>query len=167
MVCPVYKYKAREQDIYFPSGAGWYSVYFGQFTAGNQKLKVEAPYDRMPLFAAAGSILPVGDVIQNTKENQKDLMIFVYAGKDGKFTLYEDEDVNYNYEKGAYSTIPLMYDDKGKTLTIGERTGEFQGMNRNRKFSIVYVTQEKPCGIDTPQINVVIHYIGQEQTVHF
>lgn len=167
MVCPVYEYKARERNVYFPAGAGWYSVYSGQFTAGGQQLKVDAPYDRMPLFAATGSILPLGNVIQSTTENQKDLMIFVYAGKDGKFTLYEDEGVNYNYEKGAYSTIPFIYNDKEKTLTIGKQTGEFSGMNRERQLNIVYVTPDKSCGIDAPQIHTAIHYTGQEQTIHF
>jgi alpha-D-xyloside xylohydrolase len=167
MVCPVYEYKALERDVYFPAGAGWYSVYSGKFMTGNQKLKVEAPYERIPLFAAAGSILPMGDVIQNTKENQKNLMIFVYAGKDGEFSLYEDEGVNYNYEKGSYSTISFTYNDKEKSLTIGKQTGEFPGMNRERKLSIVYVTPEKPCGIDTPRIDTTIHYTGEEQTVHF
>jgi len=166
MVCPVYTYKAREREVYFPAGAGWYSVYSGQFTTGGQKLKVDAPYDRMPLFAAAGSILPMGDVIQNTTENQKDLTIFVYAGADGKFTLYEDEGVNYNYEKGAYSTIPFTYNDKEKTLTIGIQTGEFSGMFRERVFRIVYVTPDKFCGIDAPQVNQTIHYSGKGQMVH-
>jgi len=165
MVCPVYQYKARDREVYFPDGAGWYSVYSGQFTKGGQQLKVDAPYDRMPVYAAAGSILPMGDAIQNTKENQKDLTIFVYAGKDGKFTLYEDEGVNYNYEKGAYSTIPFTYNDKDKTLTIGKRNGEFAGMNRERRFRVVYVTPEKPIGIDAPQINTTINYTGEEQTV--
>jgi alpha-D-xyloside xylohydrolase len=163
MVCPVYKYKAREREVYFPAGADWYLVYSGQLTKGGQKLKVEAPYDRMPLYVAAGSILPMGDVIQSTTENQKDLTIFVYAGKDGKFTLYEDEGVNYNYEKGAYSTIPFTYNDKEKTLTVGKQIGEFSGMNRERTFRIVYVTPEKPCGIDAPQVNATIRYTREEQ----
>jgi len=165
MVCPVYEYKAREREVYFPAGAGWYSVYSGQFTSGGQRLKADAPYDRMPLFAAAGAILPMGDVIQSTTENQKDLTIFVYAGKDGKFTLYEDEGVNYNYEKGVYSTIPFTYNDKEKTLTIGKRSGEFQGMNRERQLKIVYVTSEKPCGIDAPKVSATVHYSGEEQTI--
>jgi len=167
MVCPVYQYKAREREVYFPAGAGWYSIYSGQLTAGGQKLKTDAPYDRMPVFAAAGSILPMGDVIQNTTESQKDLTIFVYAGKDGKFTLYEDEGVNYDYEKGAYSTIPFTYNDEDKTLTIGNRSGEFTGMLRERKLSIVYVTPEKPRGIDAYDSKIIIHYTGEEQTVHF
>jgi alpha-D-xyloside xylohydrolase len=165
MVCPVYEYKALEREVYFPEGTGWYLAYSGQFTAGGQKLKVAAPYDRMPLFVAAGSILPMGDVIQSTKENQKDLTIFVYAGKDGKFTLYEDEGVNYNYEKGAYSTIQFTYNDKEKTLTVGKRNGEFQGMNRERTFRVVYVTPERPCGIDAPRVAATVHYAGEEQII--
>jgi len=166
MVCPVYQYKAREREVYFPDVAGWYSVYSGLFTEGGIKEKVKAPYDRMPVYAAAGSILPMGDAIQSTKENQKDLTIFVYAGKDGKFTLYEDECVNYNYEKGVYSTIPFTYNNEYKTLTIGYRKGDFPGMIRERKINVVYVTPEEHFGIDAPQVNTTISYNGEEQTVH-
>ena len=167
MVCPVYEYKARERDVYFPEGTGWYSVYSGQYTEGGKSLKVEAPYDRMPLFAAAGSILPTGDVIQSTKENQKNLTIFVYAGKDGYFELYEDEGVNYNYEKGAYSTIPIRYDEREKTLTIGNQNGDFPGVIRERKIKVAYITPDNPCGLDALQLNTTINYTGQEQTIHF
>ena len=166
MVCPVYQYKAREREVYFPAKTGWYSVYSGQYTEGGQRLQADAPYDRMPLFVKSGSILPMGDIIQSTKENQKDLTIFVYAGQSSEFTLYEDEGVNYNYEKGAFSMISFTYNEREKTLRIGSRSGEFSGMNRERVFRIVYVTPYKPCGIDSPQVKATVHYTGEVQTIH-
>jgi alpha-D-xyloside xylohydrolase len=165
MVCPVYEYKARTRKVYFPAGEGWYDVYSGKYLAGGQPRNVDAPYNRMPLFAAAGSILPLGDAIQHTKENQKDLTLYVYGGKDGTFTLYEDEGTNYNYEKGAYATIPFTYNDATKTLTIGARTGEFPGMNRERDFRIVWVSRDNPVGIDAPKGWESVHYDGGELTI--
>ncbi|MDR0863380.1 MAG: DUF5110 domain-containing protein [Candidatus Symbiothrix sp.] len=173
MACPVYKYKARSREVYFPAGTGWYNVYSGKYTEGGQKLRVDAPYDQMPLYAAAGSILPLGEIIQNTKENQKNLTLYVYEGKDGFFSLYEDEGTNYNYEKGIYTTIPFTYNEEEKTVTIGERNGTFMGMNKERNFHIVLVNKEKPTGIDREagelnELNEkIIVYNGQAQTVSF
>ena len=77
-------------------------------------MHVDAPYERMPLFVRAGSIVPNGKVIQSTKEEQKDLIVSVYAGADGSFTLYEDNGVTYDYEKGNYATIRLFMMMRGE-----------------------------------------------------
>ena len=161
MVCPVYEYKARTREVYFPAGKGWYNAYDGKFITGGQKLTVAAPYDRMPLYVAAGSIIPTGKLIQNTKEAQKDLTLYVYAGKNGKFTLYEDENVNYNYEKGKYATIDFTYDDARKTLTISDRKGTFDEMAKERKIKVVYVTSKKGSGLcDSGSKYITIDYKG-------
>jgi alpha-D-xyloside xylohydrolase len=167
MVCPVYEYKARSREVYFPAGAGWYNVYNGKYTAGSQKLTVEAPYGQMPLYVAAGSIVPAGALIQHTKQQQTDLTIYVYAGRDGNFTLYEDENVNYNYEKGKYSKIDFIYDDQGQTLTVSNRRGSFEGMPESRTINVVYVTRENAQGMDTsPQKTKTTKYTGEAVTIY-
>jgi len=140
MVCPVYKYEARKRDVYFPAGNQWYDFYTGKMIEGGQKLSVEAPLERIPLFVPAGSILPVGPVMQYASEKKADdIEIWVYAGKDGKFSLYEDEGVNYNYERGNYSNIAFNYNDAENKLTIGQREGEFAGMLHDRIFRVKLV----------------------------
>jgi alpha-D-xyloside xylohydrolase len=148
MVCPVYEYKATSRTVYFPAGAGWYDLYTGKFTAGGQQQQVAAPYERMPLYAAAGAIIPIGKLIQSTAEKQTDLTIYIYEGKNNSYTLYEDEGVNYNYEKGLFATIDFTYNDAEKTLTIGNRKGEFTGMDKERNFNVVFVGKSSPAGID-------------------
>jgi alpha-D-xyloside xylohydrolase len=163
MICPVYQYKARSREVYFPENAGWYNLYNGKFIAGGQKQTVAAPYEQMPIYAAAGSILPLGKVVQNTKQTQTDLTLYVYAGKNGSFSLYEDENINYDYEKNAYSTIEFSYNDKTKTLTIGNRKGSFNGMIKERNFKIVLVDSKKPIGIDEAAKNAkAVHYTGKK-----
>ena len=166
MICPVYQYKARTREVYFPENTGWYNLYDGKFYPGGNRQTVSAPYDRMPVFASAGSILPTGELIQNTTKPQTDLTLFVFAGKNGTFTLYEDENVNYNYEKGSFSTIQFSYNNTDKSLSIGQRTGSFTGLVKERNFHVVLVEPNNPVGIDTAlQELKTIHYTGEKTTI--
>lgn len=124
-------------------------MYSGKYTEGGQKTSIDAPYERMPLFVKEGSIVPFGPEIQYTGEKQADVItLYVYTGKNAEFTLYEDEGVNYNYEKGAYSTIQFKYDEPSGKLTIGDVGGSFEGMLKSRTFNIVWVSKQKPVAYD-------------------
>lgn len=167
MPCPVSEYKVRSRSVYFPQCEGWYDFYNGKFINGGQTLIVDAPYEYIPLYVRAGSIIPFGPEIQWSDEKPADVIdLYVYAGKDGSFTLYEDENVNYNYEKGAYSTITFTYDDLARTLTIGDRKGEFPGMLTERKFNIVLVTPENGFAYPKASKGVETVYNGAAVTVN-
>ncbi len=143
LVAPVYEYGARERELYFPECEGWYDFYTSEFLTGGVTRTVDAPYERMPLYVRAGSIVPCGPEIQWSDEKPADVIdLYVYRGADGEFTLYEDENVNYNYEKGLCSFIPFRYDDASGSLVIGEREGEFPGMLDSRVFRVVPVSSE-------------------------
>ncbi len=159
MVCPVYTYKSTSRDIYFPAGANWYDYETNKHIVGGQTLSVAAPYERIPLYVKEGAIIPFGKDIQTTKEVQDDLTIKVYMGANGDFTLYEDEGVNYNYEKNAYSTIRLAYDDASQTLAIEERKGEYAGMAKERAFNVEWISKDKKA------VTSDIKYNGSKVTV--
>lgn len=160
MVAPVYEYGARQRQVYLPVGAKWYDFYTGNSVPGGQ-ITAAAPYERIPLFVKAGSILPLGPEIQWTGEKPDgEITLFVYEGADGKFSLYEDEGVNYNYEKGRYATIPFEWDDATSTLTIGQRQGEFDGMPRERTFKIVKVGKDNPEGFNRKAKGIETTYDG-------
>ncbi|MCX6255005.1 MAG: DUF5110 domain-containing protein [Bacteroidia bacterium] len=168
MVAPVYKYKARDREVYFPALCGWYDFYTGKFINGGQKQNVDAPYEKLPLYVREGTILPIGPEIQYTDEKPVDpVTLFVFTGKDCTFTLYEDEGTNYNYEKGACSTIKFSSNNESRTLTIGERKGEYNGMLKTRTFNAVWISREKPVPFDpgaTP--DTTITYDGNTVTVY-
>ena len=148
MPCPVYEYKARSRSVYFPAG-GWYDFYTGAYIPGGQRLTVDAPYERMPLYVRAGSILPIGPSIEYTGEKPADdLLIVVFAGADARFTLYEDDGLTYGYEKGEYSTIEFFWDDSARRLQIGARKGSYPNMLNTRKFRVCVVDPEHPHGYD-------------------
>ena len=105
--------------LYLPKCAGWYDLYSGKYYAGGQKIIADAPYERMPVFVKAGSIIPFGPELQYTSEKPADtITLYVYTGADASFNLYEDEGTNYNYEKGAFSVIPIKYNEAIKTLRL-------------------------------------------------
>lgn len=159
MVCPVYQYKATSRDVYFPAGTNWYNYDTGEYVTGGKSVKVSAPYERMPLFVQEGSILPMGNDIQTTKEAQTDLTIKVYTGKNGEFTLYEDEGVNYNYENGAYSTIKFSYDEASQQLTIDDIKGEYAGMAKDRILKVEWISKGKKNTISE------VKYLGKKISV--
>ncbi|WP_460767659.1 glycoside hydrolase family 31 protein [Niabella terrae] len=167
LVNPVYQYKARERRLYLPAGQGWYDFYTGVYYKGGQWITATAPYERMPLFVKEGAILPVGPELQYSDEKKADpITLYIYTGSDGSFTLYEDEGVNYQYEKGRYAEIPIHYDASRRQLTLGVRKGHFPGMLEQRHFNIRVISPEDPSGwdLDAPPTTKII-YRGKAITV--
>lgn len=128
---------------YLPKGTSWYDFFTEKLYHGGKSYTLKTTLDHTPMFVKAGSILPLAPVTQYADQKTWDnLELRVYPGTDAKFTLYEDEGDNYNYEKGAYTTIALLWNEKAHTLTIGERMGSFKGMLQNRKFTLRLVNGE-------------------------
>jgi alpha-D-xyloside xylohydrolase len=157
----------RTRELYLPKGTDWYDFWTGEKYTGGQTVNKEAPLDIIPLFVRAGSILPVGPAVQYATEKKWDnLEIRVYEGANGSFILYEDENDNYNYEKGAFSTIPFTWENGKRTLTIGDCTGSFPGMIKERKFNVIKVTSDNGTGMDADQkYNTVVDYKGKKVIV--
>ena len=161
MPCPVYEYKARSREVYFPEG-GWYDFYTGKFIQGGRRITVEAPYERMPLFVREGSIIPVGGAAEWTEDLPADHITFlVYAGKDADFTFYEDDGLTYAYEKGQYGSFTLHWDDAARILTLEQREGSFPGMLKSRTFCVSVIDPENPLPFDPDNNNeLCINYDG-------
>lgn len=167
MIAPVYTYKATSREVYFPKGTDWYDLYTGKRYKGGQKQEVEAPFERMPIFAPSGGILLYGPEITYVNEKKPEVIdVYIYAGKDGSFYLYEDEGTNNNYQKGTYSKIDFNYSDATNTLTIGSREGSYPGMLSERTFNIIYVSPNAPAGWDNKgKPAKVIEYKGEQISV--
>ena len=147
---------SKSATKYLPKGALWYDFWTNKTYKGGRNVTLETSFDRVPMFVRAGSILPLGPEMQYVGEKAWDnLELHIYPGADGDFTLYEDEGDGYNYEKGIYTTITFHWNDKTRTLTIGERKGEYPGMLKTRQFTIVL-----PDGATT-----TIDYDGTSKTV--
>ena len=175
MACPVGYHKARNRSVYFPAQCAWYDLYTGEkiidakpnVSSSGRRLVVDAPYERIPVFVRSGAIIPFGPEMEWSDEKPAELIhLYVYAGQDGSFQLYEDEGTNYNYEKGKYATIDITYDDATRTVTFGARKGQFAGMLKNRQFNIVLISKEhpQPLNLDNPS-GKLVSYNGKAITV--
>jgi alpha-D-xyloside xylohydrolase len=157
---------SKSRKVYLPKGTAWFDFWTGQQLAGGQTLDVPTPIETMPLYIKAGSIVPMGPFLQYATEKPADpLEVRIYPGADASFTLYEDENDNYNYEKGAYSTIPITWNEPTRTLTIGERKGTFKGLLENRTFNIVLVAPQNGVGLMETAPSKTVTYAGKSIVV--
>ena len=167
MACPVGYYKARNRSVYYPRQCGWYDLYTGEHIEGGQRLVVDAPYERIPVFVREGAIIPFGPEMEWSDEKPAELInLYVYAGQNGAFQLYEDEGTNYNYERGDYATIDITYDDAARTLSFGTRKGQFNGMLKQRRFNVILITKDNPRPLNFDNVEgKMVQYSGEAVTV--
>jgi alpha-D-xyloside xylohydrolase len=154
------------RKVYLPKGQ-WYDFWSGQSIAGGQTINAAAPIERMPLLVKAGTILPLGPVVQYASEKpDAPLELRIYRGADGTFTLYDDAGDGYGYEKGEYATTTIHWDDKAGKLTIDPRAGSYPGMTAKRQFDLVVVSPTNGIGPEpTPKADHVLQYDGSTASV--
>ena len=166
LVAPITEPGISEWNVYLPKSVAWYDFWTGKRFNGGQTIKTDAPLNKIPLFVKAGSIIPIGKLIQYTGEKSADtLEIRIYKGANGKFELYEDEGDNYNYEKGKYTIISFRWDDKRQSLTISDRQGKYTGSLLKRIFNVVLVNEKKGFGIDAGSVGKKVSYVGTKMEI--
>ncbi len=157
LICPVTHPlgEKRSRQVYLPKGNKWVDHWTGQIYNGGQWIEKAAEISTLPVFIKAGSIIPTTETAEySAAQAGKPVTIGIYPGKDCNFELYEDEGDNYNYEHGAYSKIPFVWNEKRQTLTIGQRQGSFNGMAECRTFIV-----------KTPALQKEIRYDGKQTIV--
>jgi alpha-D-xyloside xylohydrolase len=163
----VVEHREKTRSVYLPAGASWIDFWTGEKLEGGRTIIADAPIEKIPLMIKAGSIVPMGPFLQYSTEKPADpIELRIYPGADGSFSLYEDENESYNYEKGVYATIAFHWDDAKRQLTIGARKGDFPGMLKTRAFHIVMVSKSHGVGVEvTGNPDKVISYQGKDQTI--
>jgi alpha-D-xyloside xylohydrolase len=159
--------RPQTRPVYLPAGTQWIDFWTGQTLAGGQTIAADAPIDKIPLLVRAGSIIPMGPFVQYATEKPADpIDLRVYPGADGSFKLYEDENDNYNYEKGVHATIAFHWDDARRQLTIDDQIGSFPGMLKQRMFNVIIVGKDHGTGVDTTgQPDKSVAYDGRRQVI--
>ncbi len=137
-VAPVVEGGAQEWPVYLPaSEGGWFDLWTGAHRAGGKVHHVAAPLEQIPLHGRAGTILPLGPVLQSTAEATGETIdLYVFPGKDAAFDLYEDDGLSNAYETGGFAIIPIRWDDRHSEIQFGERQGGFAGMCTAHRFVV-------------------------------
>jgi alpha-D-xyloside xylohydrolase len=166
LVNPVTALGATSRKVYLPK-AIWYDFWTGEKLHGDQTIDAAAPVETMPLYVRAGSIIPMGPEVEYaTQKTGKPTELRIYTGANGNFTIYEDGNDNYNYEKGKYATYTFTWNDKQHTLTISNTKGSYTGMPKMQKFNIVLVGDGHGTGEPvSPKADKEIIYSGKKITV--
>jgi len=157
LIAPITKPDVTQWDVYLPKNNAWFDFWTGKRFEGGQTISTPAPLDKIPVFVKEGSIVPIGNVIQDTNSKQDALEIRIYTGKDGTFTLYDDEGDNYNYEKGAHIEIPIIWNEKNQSLTLGKRIGNYKNQTAIYTMNIVWIS-----GNQNAKILKTIKYTGEK-----
>lgn len=169
LVAPVTKFGARRRSVYLPAG-GWYDFYSGRAVQGGRSVDADAPLERVPLFVRAGSIVPIGQPIEWTRAAEgAPITLLVYRGADGRFTLYNDDGLSQGYKAGQYARIPLQWNDRTGTLSIGARDGRYPGMPQKQRFLVRVVAPQQggdPLAEAAPK-DVTVDYSGAALQVPF
>jgi alpha-D-xyloside xylohydrolase len=165
LVNPVTVAGARVRRVYLPT-AVWYDFWTGKRLEGGQSVEAEAPVARMPLYVRAGSIVPMGPVMEYATERPADTVeLRVYPGADGQFTLYEDGNDGYQYEKGAFATTSFEWLDARRQLVIHGTKGSFPGMLKRRVFQVVVVKEGHGFGVEEGVTDKSVEFNGKETDV--
>lgn len=150
--------QTQTYPVYLPKGTSWFDFWTNEKISGGQTINRETPINLMPLYVKAGSIIPFGPDVQfATEKKWSELEIYIYPGQDTEFTLYEDENDNYNYEKGFYSTIKMIWNESEQSFTIEDQKGDFPGMLKERTFILNVIGKESKK----------IQYQGKKLTINF
>ena len=158
--------RPKTRQVYLPK-AEWFDFWTGQSIAGGKTIEAESPIDILPLYIKAGSIVAMGPEEEYaTQKTSGPMELRIYPGADGKFTMYEDENDNYNYEKGKHALFTITWNDKLHQLNIGETKGTYAGMPKHRTINIVLVGSGHGIGgTVTEKADKTITYKGQSVTV--
>ena len=167
LVAPVTEFGARSRQVWLPAGADWYDFATGAFAKGGQSVKADAPRERMPLYVRAGSIIPTGPAVQWTGEQPDGpIVLHVYTGANGAFSLYEDDGLSPGYKQGKFARVPIRWDEAAGTLTIGAREGGYSNMPGKRAVSVRFHTPGRAEAADFSENGAASYvYDGKEITV--
>lgn len=166
LVSPVLQANASRRTVYLPDSAAWYDFWTGLSQKGGVYVDANAPLHRIPLYVRAGAILPLGPEIEYANEKPEGpIHLRIYRGDDGAFDLYQDAGDSYDYEKGAYSVIPLRWSEAKRTLTIGARKGSYPAMPAKMNFDVTWVSAGHGASSVISPPDKSVEYSGREISV--
>lgn len=162
-----------EVKVWLPEGK-WYDIYTGMIYDGNRVLNMYRGLESVPVLAKAGAILPLTDEISSKEamQNPSSLRLKVYAGADGNFELYEDDNETCAYEKGDCVKTVFSYIEQDIVEFVIESAKGNLSLIPDKRSYIVELTGYKKTEetqltvtVDNQPIQAEISYEEERNTI--
>lgn len=150
-------------QVWLPEGK-WYEWQTGTMLDGGRTVERTFALDEYPVYVRAGAILPMyGDTVKNLNANDEEILLTLFPGGSGEFSLYEDNGDDKRYAaEFARTHLKSVRDDNLLTVTVGKRTGDYRGMPAERKFSVKVLASAAPVSVTVDGAKADWTYLGEE-----
>ena len=147
MAAPVLQ-AGGKRSVYLPAGC-WYAFGSNLPLKGKRTIEITAGLNEIPLYVRAGSLLPLGPVIQHTSQLPGGpLELQIYPGQDATFTLYEDDGETTGYLNGQVRRTTFGWQDKGRRLTW-KSEGPYAGRDVFQSLHVVLFDPRGKAGAES------------------
>ena len=134
------------EPVFLPEDL-WYDIFTHRQYRGGRELCVYRTLESVPVFAKAGTILPLTDE-NDAGRNPESLTLQVFLGSDGSFTLYEDDGGSMDYQKEVcVFTEFTLHTGEATTLTIHAARGEGSLIPQERRYRVEFIGCRE-CGAE-------------------
>ncbi len=150
-------------QVWLPEGK-WYEWQTGTMLDGGRIVERTFALDEYPVYVRAGAILPMyGDTVKNLNANDEEILLTLFPGGSGEFSLYEDNGDDKRYAaEFARTHLKSVRDGNLLTVTVGKRTGAYRGMLAERKFSVKVLASAAPASVTVDGAKADWTYLGEE-----
>jgi len=150
-------------QVWLPEGK-WYEWQTGTMLDGGRTVERTFALDEYPVYVRAGAILPMyGDTVKNLNANDEEILLTLFPGGSGEFSLYEDNGDDKRYAtEFARTHLKSVRDGNLLTVTVGKRTGAYRGMPAERKFSVKVLASAAPASVTVDGAKADWTYLGEE-----
>ena len=149
--------------VWLPEGK-WYEWQTGTMLDGGRTVERTFALDEYPVYVRAGAILPMyGDTVKNLNANDEEILLTLFPGGSGEFSLYEDNGDDKRYAaEFARTHLKSVRNGNLLTVTVGKRTGAYCGMPAERKFSVKVLASAAPASVTVDGAKADWTYLGEE-----
>ena len=139
------------ERIFLPDGV-WYDFKTGKKFVGNKRYVTFYKEDEYPIFAKAGSIVPLANLSDdiNSSELPKSMELNIFPGKSNIYKLYEDDGITKKYQDGYFNETIIDYNYMVNNYTVIIRTnmGKERIIPGKRDYKVRFRNTRNPDSVD-------------------
>ena len=139
LVAPVYEQGATQRNVFLPQGK-WIDFWTNEKIEGNTEIVANAPIEQIPIYVKEGTIIPMRAYSSAIETGSNGSIILdVFPGENGKFTMYEDDGMSNEYLENYISEMEIeliIGENNSFKLMIAPTNGSYEGMPNVRNWQV-------------------------------